>query len=123
MKNCANAGRGLFNKPATGLMAAARLLAVSQALQNVGCRDAINLHDLLPRGLAADQSTLPRGQSSVSVSRRSKASFAAASTGGAVTLMRSSAPCASPISFFEARGCNLMARVTPFGLDCDESGQ
>ena len=37
-------------------MAAIRLLAVSQSLQNVGCRNAINLHDLLPRGLAADQS-------------------------------------------------------------------
>ena len=33
-------------------------------------------------------STRPRGQSSTSASSRSNASFAAASTGGAVTLMR-----------------------------------
>ena len=49
-------------------------------------------------------STRPRGQPSVSASRRSKASFAAASTGGAVTFTRSSAPSGSPISLAEARG-------------------
>jgi hypothetical protein len=41
------------------------------------------------------------------------ASFAAESTGGAVTLIRSSFPRGSPISLAEALGCSLTDSITP----------
>ena len=65
--------------------------------------------DLWPR----TNSTRPRGQSKASASNRTSASLAAASTGGAVTLIRHSGPASSPSSVREARGWSLMASVAP----------
>ena len=62
--------------------------------------------DLCPR----TSWTEPRGQSNLSLRKRSKASFAAASTGAAVILIFSSDPTVPETSFNGARGCSLMAR-------------
>jgi hypothetical protein len=67
-------------------------------------------------------STRLRGQSIVSAKSRSRASFAAASTGGAVTLMRNSFPSGSPISLDEARGCNLTDSSKPSGKTLRKAG-
>lgn len=64
-----------------------------------------------------------RGQSSVSASKRIKASFAAASTGGAVTLIRNSLPNTSPTALVDARGCNLIDKTTPSGCSWRKLGE
>ena len=58
-------------------------------------------------------STRLRAHSMVSATNCNSASLAAASTGGAVTLIFSSPPSGSPISLLEARGCTLTASRTP----------
>jgi len=68
--------------------------AVTPRTLTVLCRD------VLPR----TSSTQFRGQSKTSARNRTNASFAAESTGGAITFTRNSFPNTSPISFAEARG-------------------
>ena len=56
-----------------------------------------------------------RGQCKVSARKSIKASFAAESTGGAVTLTFNSSPMVPPISFFDDRGWTFTAKTRPSG--------
>ena len=55
----------------------------------------------------------PRGHPNSSAKSRPTASFAAESTGGAVTFTLSSPPCIPARPLDDARGCTLIASVTP----------
>lgn len=66
--------------------------------------------------------TAPRGQSRVCATKSINASFAAESTGGAVTLTFNSLPKISPMAFFEALGWTLRQMTTPSGLICKNGG-
>jgi hypothetical protein len=79
----------------------------------IPCSRTILCRDVCPR----TSSTLFRAQPNLSAKKRTNASFAAESTGGAVTFTRNSFPSASPISFAEARGCSLIANQTPSGWE------
>lgn len=67
--------------------------------------------DLCPR----TSSTCPRPQPNLPASNRTNASFAVASTGGAVTLIFNSPPSGSPISSRQARGCSFTDSRKPSG--------
>ena len=75
-------------------------IAVVPSIQTILCRE------VWPRTIWI----FPREQLSFVASSSTNAWLAAASTGGAVTLIFNSSPNASQISLVEARGCNFTAR-------------